>query len=246
MYVVHAFTSRYPLTRRSSFSAALYCAIYQHILSEPSIAELTVEDPAEAFEDLRDRNDMKMLLNNERFLREAFGDDSSAAPMPAPVRNASANGHSSSSSSSPQPQSQPQSNGGGTGGRVGRTRATLHERSVPLSHPHPRAHVHNHGHHFASLGGGGGVSGGTRRRTMNTGKLGPPTDGKWAEKWRGELKIAQRQFQRLVEMLIVKHLDFADVDAERRFRLQVKQRLYRFNYVSFSECMRECGLIAGL
>jgi len=31
-------------------------------------------------------------------------------------------------------------------------------------------------------------------------------------------------------MLIVLHLDPADLRAERAFRLQVKERLYRFNY----------------
>lgn len=32
-------------------------------------------------------------------------------------------------------------------------------------------------------------------------------------------------------MLIVLHMDPADARAERAFRLQVKERLYRFNYV---------------
>ena len=43
--------------------AALYNAIYNYVLSQTQIAELTVEDPAEAFEDLRDRNDLRMLLD---------------------------------------------------------------------------------------------------------------------------------------------------------------------------------------
>jgi len=37
---------------------------------KPSDFELTVEDPAEAFEDLRDRNDAKLLA----FMSEGFGD----------------------------------------------------------------------------------------------------------------------------------------------------------------------------
>ena len=41
----------------------------------------------------------------------------------------------------------------------------------------------------------------------------------------------QRQFHRLVEMLILKHMDPADERAQRSYRLQVKERLYRFNYV---------------
>ena len=53
--------------------AALYNAIYQYALSEPRIGELTVEDPAEAFEDLRDRNDLRMLLNHKEFISEALG-----------------------------------------------------------------------------------------------------------------------------------------------------------------------------
>ncbi|TFY74100.1 hypothetical protein EWM64_g9912, partial [Hericium alpestre] len=55
-------------------SAGLYNAIYNYVLAQPSIAELTIEDPAEAFEDLRDRNDLKMLLGHEQFMREGFGD----------------------------------------------------------------------------------------------------------------------------------------------------------------------------
>lgn len=43
------------------------------MLSQPHVAELTVEDPAEAFEDLRDRNDLKMLMNNQQFMQEGFG-----------------------------------------------------------------------------------------------------------------------------------------------------------------------------
>jgi len=50
------------------------------------------------------------------------------------------------------------------------------------------------------------------------------------EKWRVELKIASRQFHRLCEMLILRNLDPADVHAAKAFRLQVKERLYRFNY----------------
>ena len=54
--------------------AELYKAIYQYVLSRPGVAELTVEDPAEAFEDLRDRNDLKMLLNHDLFMTEGFGE----------------------------------------------------------------------------------------------------------------------------------------------------------------------------
>ena len=53
--------------------AELYNAIYTYVVDQSRIAELTVEDPAEAFEDLRDKNDLKMLLNNRSFMTEGFG-----------------------------------------------------------------------------------------------------------------------------------------------------------------------------
>lgn len=48
------------------------------MLSKPHIAELTVEDPAEAFEDLRDKNDLEMLQNHKQFIEEAYGSSGSA------------------------------------------------------------------------------------------------------------------------------------------------------------------------
>ena len=110
----------------TSLAAELYKAIYQYILSHPNIAELTVEDPAEAFEDLRDRNDLKMLLSNERFLEEGFGGGTL-------------------------------SYGGGRVGGIGRG---------------------------GKSGRGGGPMTGTK------GKMGPPADKVWVEKWRSDLKIA--------------------------------------------------------
>jgi len=44
--------------------------------------------------------------------------------------------------------------------------------------------------------------------------------------------MIQRQFHRLVEMLIQLHLNPADARGAKAYRLQVKERLYRFNYVS--------------
>lgn len=141
-----------------------------------------MEDPAEAFEDLRDKNDMEMLQNHEQFINEAYGSSHS------------------------------------TGGRMG-------------------------GVGRAGKSGRGGAS-----RTK--GKLGPPADKVWVEKWRKDLKIAgvswlwsmcalrlnpdyplQRQFQRLTEMLILLRLDPHDERALKAYRLQVKERLYRFNFV---------------
>jgi len=147
-----------PPYQRQGHGSELYKAIYQHVLSRPGVAELTVEDPAEAFEDLRDRNDLKMLLSNERFMQEGFGTDA-------------------------------------------------------VSH------------------GGGKVGGKTGRAKGKTqGMVGPPTQKGWVERWRVDLKIAGRQFQRLVEMLILLRLDPSDSRAVKAYRLQVKERLYRFNY----------------
>jgi len=42
--------------------------------------------------------------------------------------------------------------------------------------------------------------------------------------------MAGRQFHRLAEMLIQLHLNPADARAAKAYRLQVKERLYRFNY----------------
>ena len=108
-----------PLQQPNPFPATLYTATYQRVLSQEHISELTVEDPAEAFEDLRDRNDLKMVLDLKRFMEEGFG-----------------------------------TNG-------------------------------------PSKGGGGGV--GPIRRTKSSsgaGKMGPPVNKAWAEKWRVQLKIA--------------------------------------------------------
>ena len=110
----------------TSLVAELYNAIYNFVVSCPDVSELTVEDPAEAFEDLRDRNDLRMLLANERFMNEGFGVQSATA-----------------------------SHGGG---RVQKARS--HLRSIPKS--------------------------GTRSR----GRMGPPVDRAWSEKWRKDLKIA--------------------------------------------------------
>lgn len=41
----------------------------------------------------------------------------------------------------------------------------------------------------------------------------------------------QRQFHRLIEMIILKYLDHAESRAIRAYRLQVKERLFKFNYV---------------
>jgi hypothetical protein len=95
------------------------------VLSKPSISELTVEDPAEAFEDLRDRNDLAMLLGHAAFMTEGFGGDVV-------------------------------SHGGG---RVKRTK-------------------------------GRAATQGRAKGKATGGKLGPPADRAWLERWRKDLKIA--------------------------------------------------------
>jgi len=127
------------------------------VLSQEHVSELTVEDPAEAFEDLRDRNDLKILLGLKQFMEEGFG-----------------------------------TNGPSRGGGVGPIRRT--------------------------------------KSSSGAGKMGPPVNKAWAEKWRVQLKIAGRQFYRLVEMLQLLNLDPLDVKAFKTFRVQLKERLYRFNY----------------
>jgi len=151
-----------PPYQHQGHGSALYKAIYEYVLTKPSIAELTVEDPAEAFEDLRDRNDLAMLLGHTAFMSEGFG--------------SGAVSHG--------------------GGRVGRARAPAKEKGKKAA----------------------------------GGKLGPPADRAWLERWRKELKIAGRQFHRLVEMLIQLRLNPTDTRGAKAYRLQVKERLYRFNY----------------
>jgi len=154
-----------PPYQRLGHGSALYSAIYNYVLSQPRIAELTVEDPAEAFEDLRDRNDLRMLLRNTRFMEEGLGHPGNAQPASSTDGQGITNANAVSTSAS-----------------------------------------------------------------KGKGKLGPPADKGWVEKWRCDLKMAGRQFYRLIEMLILKHLDPADERAMRAYRLQVKERLFRFNY----------------
>lgn len=45
----------------------LYSQIFQYLLKREDVAELTIEDPSEAFEDLRDKEDMKLLQRHHVF-----------------------------------------------------------------------------------------------------------------------------------------------------------------------------------
>ncbi|KAK7689007.1 hypothetical protein QCA50_007698 [Cerrena zonata] len=176
-----------PPYQQEGHGSALYSTIYQYVLTSPRIAELTVEDPAEVFEDLRDRNDLKMLLNHESFMREALGEHWGASTHGGPVRS---------------------------------------RHNMSHHHTHHPPH-HTHSSHSRRHGEG---ANGTKK-----GKLMPPTDKVWAGKWKGEFKIAQRQFQRLLEMLILKFIDDTDPVALKRYRIQVKDRVYRFNFEALTQ-----------
>ncbi|KAG2041407.1 histone acetyltransferase type B catalytic subunit [Suillus americanus] len=166
-----------PPYQHQGHGSELYKTIYNYTLITPLISELTVEDPAEAFEDLRDRNDLRMLLANENFMKEGFGNEAV-------------------------------SHGGGKV-RKRKTRA----RANPM-----------------------GASSGM---VKGTGKMGPPIDKAWAETFRTQLKVAGRQWQRLMEMLILMHLNPTDTQAVRAYRLQVKERLYRFNFEILAQLDKE-------
>jgi histone acetyltransferase 1 len=123
-----------PPYQHAGHGSRLYSALYALCLSRPDVAELTVEDPAEAFEDLRDRCDLRYL-------------------------------------------------------------SSLGVDNDPLF------------------------------------PLGSPGRQEWADGLRRDSKIAQRQFDRIMEMLLLRGLPKA-AGAVREYRLHVKGRLYRFNYVS--------------
>ncbi|KAK0560313.1 histone acetyltransferase 1 [Tilletia horrida] len=73
------------------------------------------------------------------------------------------------------------------------------------------------------------VPGGFEEQALKEGKLAPPLDTKWSEQQRRKYKIAGRQWARLIEMFQLRHLNMQDAGAVRRYRLQVKNRLYKFN-----------------
>lgn len=118
----------------------MYTTLFRHMLERAEVAELTVEDPAEAFEDLRDRNDLRFLV------KEGIVKD-------------------------------------------------------------PMLYV-----------------------DVGKGKRGSRVE--WELAIRRKYKIAQRQFDRLLEMLLFRQLDKGNPDKVKAYRLHVKARLYRFNYVS--------------
>ncbi|KAH7905080.1 acyl-CoA N-acyltransferase [Hygrophoropsis aurantiaca] len=181
-----------PPYQRQGHGSELYSSIYAYVLSHSHISELTVEDPAEAFEDLRDRNDLKMLLGHAQFMAEGFGSSSGAELGVEPKSGFDFENETTHREG---------------GGRVQKARTRVRATPVGVSA-------------VADIKG----------KAKGKGKMGPPVDKAWAEAWRKELKIAGRQFQRLVEMLTLMHLDPADANGAKAYRLQVKERLYRFNF----------------
>ena len=57
-----------PPYQQLGHGSALYRLIYEWALGRSDVAELTVEDPSEAFQDLRDRADLKRALADRTFV----------------------------------------------------------------------------------------------------------------------------------------------------------------------------------
>lgn len=168
-----------PPFQKQGHGSQLYRAIYNYVLSQDSVAELTVEDPAEAFEDLRDKNDLEMLFANERFMAEASG----SAPFALTTKKTTEDKLQNDE------------------GRAAKKRKVVQK--------------------------------------VSRGGLGPPADKHWVERWQTELKLAGRQFQRLIEMLILRSLKPGDEKASRAFRLQVKERIFRLNFETLAQLERD-------
>ena len=49
------------------FPATFYNLVYLYLLQRPDIAELTIEDPSEAFQDMRDKVDFQTLVSADAF-----------------------------------------------------------------------------------------------------------------------------------------------------------------------------------
>ncbi|KAJ2739172.1 histone acetyltransferase 1 [Coemansia sp. Cherry 401B] len=56
-----------PPFQAQGHGSALYRFIYATVLGSDEYADLSVEDPSEAFDDMRDRNDMRYLLDHQAF-----------------------------------------------------------------------------------------------------------------------------------------------------------------------------------
>ncbi|PVF97834.1 acyl-CoA N-acyltransferase [Serendipita vermifera] len=170
--------------QKQGHGASLYKAVHDFVRRSPQYAELTVEDPSEDFEDLRDKVDLRFLLAHKEFISEAYGKNKESAKANPSEKK---------------------------------------ESDITTT-----------------LDSGGKKE--TKRvgtRSSGTGMLGPPTKPKWAERWRKELKFAKRQYDRLIEMLILRSLDPNDEASQRAFRLQVKARLKVFNFETLMQLDQE-------
>ncbi|KAG0146460.1 hypothetical protein CROQUDRAFT_62728 [Cronartium quercuum f. sp. fusiforme G11] len=56
-----------PPYQSCSHGSMLYSQIFQYLLKRDDVTELTIEDPSEAFEDLRDKEDLKLLMKHKVF-----------------------------------------------------------------------------------------------------------------------------------------------------------------------------------
>lgn len=168
-----------PIYQHQGLGKRLYAAVYNHVMllsqrAEPfaaapevdvKVAELTVEDPSEAFDALRDQGDLLRLLQPAH-----------TAALASPVSQ--------------------------DGGSV---------PNVPLVTDVKDA--------------------------LHAGKLIPPLDAQWAQATRRRLRLASRQWARLLEMVtfLAVHKDYGDVSVPgaevvwKQYRLMVKTRLYRKN-----------------
>ncbi|WVW79985.1 hypothetical protein I302_101958 [Kwoniella bestiolae CBS 10118] len=139
-----------PPYQNQGHGSKLYSTLFSEMLSRPEVAELTVEDPAEAFEDLRDRNDLRFLVSQGILEDPSFSKG------------------------------------------IGPSDEIIRAERV-----------------------------------------------KWESGIRKKYKIAQRQFDRLLEMLLLRELNVMNEVETRRYRLHVKARLYRFNYEMLSQMTPE-------
>ncbi|GAA5852723.1 hypothetical protein JCM3766R1_000355 [Sporobolomyces carnicolor] len=146
----------------------LYNICYKDICRRSEISELTVEDPSEAFEDLRDKCDLETLISS--------GDLDNCV-----------------------------------------------------------ARLDDYGNDAKTTNGTEGKGKGKGKATSLDQKVTAVIDREWTERIRKKHKLADRQFYRLVEMVLLlqlKQAAKAESSSERRdraFRLMVKHRLYLFN-----------------
>ncbi|WFC98345.1 histone acetyltransferase [Malassezia yamatoensis] len=60
-------------------------------------------------------------------------------------------------------------------------------------------------------------------------RLKPPVDRRFSENLRAQYKMAARQWARMLEIILLQHLDQTDIESAREYRLQVKKRLHLVN-----------------